>query len=77
MPGSAPRRRCTPTACSSGFCTGTSWTNCKNVEDPEESDCLLRLGLHRFPRERFPQLRAVASELATYDGAPTCTTAWR
>ena len=39
------------------------------VDNPEESDDLLRLGLHRFPRDQFPQLRAVAGELATYDGA--------
>lgn len=39
------------------------------VDNPDESDYLLRLGLHRFPREQFPQLRAVAPDLATYDGA--------
>ncbi|MFC9553580.1 TetR/AcrR family transcriptional regulator [Rhodococcus sp. NPDC056960] len=38
------------------------------VEDPEESEDVLRLGLHRLPRKRFPQLRGLASELAHYDG---------
>ncbi|QTJ65757.1 TetR/AcrR family transcriptional regulator C-terminal domain-containing protein [Rhodococcus sp. ZPP] len=39
------------------------------VEDPEESEDLLRLGLHRLPRSKFPRLRSLASELADYDGA--------
>ncbi len=39
------------------------------IEDPDEADDLLRLGLHRLPRREFPRLRALASELATYDGA--------
>jgi Tetracyclin repressor-like, C-terminal domain len=39
------------------------------IERPEETDDVLRLGLHRLPVTEFPQVRAVASALATYDGA--------
>jgi hypothetical protein len=39
------------------------------VADPEETDDLLRLGLHRLPPREFPHIRAMASELAQYDGA--------
>ncbi len=39
------------------------------VVDPDETDDLLRLGLHRLPLAEFPQLRSLASELAAYDGA--------
>jgi AcrR family transcriptional regulator len=39
------------------------------VEKPEETDDLLRLGLHRLPIGEFPLLRSLASVLATYDGA--------
>jgi hypothetical protein len=39
------------------------------IEDPEESEDVLRLGLHRLPRSKFPRLRSLASELAAYDGA--------
>ncbi len=39
------------------------------MDNPEETDDLLRLGLHRLPRAQFPRLRALASELASYDGA--------
>jgi len=39
------------------------------IEDPDESEDVLRLGLHRLPRSRFPRLRSLASELADYDGA--------
>lgn len=38
--------------------------------DPEETDALLRLGLHRLPLREFPQLRGLAEHLlAGYDGA--------
>jgi AcrR family transcriptional regulator len=36
---------------------------------PDETDALLRLGLHRLPIGDFPQLRALAPVLAGYDGA--------
>lgn len=36
---------------------------------PDEADDLLRLGLHRLPRREFPRIRALAPELASYDGA--------
>jgi hypothetical protein len=40
------------------------------VVDPEETDALLRLGLHRLPLREFPRLRALADVLLTgYDGA--------
>jgi AcrR family transcriptional regulator len=39
------------------------------VEAPDETDDLLRLGLHRLPIGEFPLLRSLASVLADYDGA--------
>ena len=39
------------------------------VENPEEHDGLLRLGLHRLPLSEFPILRSLASDLAACDGA--------
>jgi AcrR family transcriptional regulator len=39
------------------------------IEDPEESEQILRLGLHRLPRKQFPRLRSLAADLADYDGA--------
>ena len=39
------------------------------VEKPEETDDLLRLGLHRLPIGEFPLLRSLAPVLACYDGA--------
>ncbi len=39
------------------------------VENPDETDDLLRLGLHRLPIGEFPVLRSLASVLADYDGA--------
>jgi len=41
----------------------------KRVQDPDETDDLLRLGLHRLPITQFPRLRSLATVLATYDGA--------
>jgi AcrR family transcriptional regulator len=38
------------------------------IERPEETDAVLRLGLHRLPVTEFPQVRALASVLASYDG---------
>jgi AcrR family transcriptional regulator len=38
------------------------------VENPEETDDLLRLGLYRLPIGEFPLLRSLASVLAAYDG---------
>jgi len=38
------------------------------VDNPEESDDLLRLGLHRLPLKDFPLLRGLAPVLAAYDG---------
>lgn len=39
------------------------------VEHPEETDEVLRLGLHRLPIAKFPLLRELAPVLAAYDGA--------
>jgi hypothetical protein len=39
------------------------------IERPEETDDVLRLGLHRLAITKFPQLRALAPALASYDGA--------
>jgi AcrR family transcriptional regulator len=39
------------------------------VDDHEEHDDLLRLGLHRLPLRDFPLLRSLAPILADYDGA--------
>jgi len=39
------------------------------IERPEETDDVLRLGLHRLAVTEFPQVRALASALANYDGA--------
>jgi len=39
------------------------------VENHDETDDLLRLGLHRLPIGEFPRLRSLAPALAAYDGA--------
>ena len=39
------------------------------IERPEETDHVLRLGLHRLSITDFPHLRALATALASYDGA--------
>ena len=39
------------------------------VDNPDETDDLLRLGLHRLPVRGFPLLRSLAPVLARYDGA--------
>jgi AcrR family transcriptional regulator len=39
------------------------------IDNPAETDDLLRLGLHRLPIDQFPLLRSLAPVLATYDGA--------
>lgn len=41
----------------------------QRIHDPDETDDLLRLGLHRLPINQFPRLRSLATVLATYDGA--------
>ncbi|GAA2749971.1 TetR/AcrR family transcriptional regulator C-terminal domain-containing protein [Kitasatospora cinereorecta] len=38
------------------------------VDNPDETDDLLRLGLHRLPLGEFPLLRGLASTLLSYDG---------
>ncbi len=39
------------------------------VERPEETDHVLRLGLHRLPITDFPHVRGLAEQLASYDGS--------
>jgi AcrR family transcriptional regulator len=39
------------------------------IDNPNETDDLLRLGLHRLPISEFPLLRSLAPALAAYDGA--------
>jgi AcrR family transcriptional regulator len=39
------------------------------VENPDETDDLLRMGLQRLPIRAFPLLRSLAPDLADYDGA--------
>ncbi|HLT82895.1 MAG TPA: TetR/AcrR family transcriptional regulator C-terminal domain-containing protein [Phototrophicaceae bacterium] len=53
-----------------GFLYGHVLTELQElVADPDESDDLLRLGLHRLPAREFPHVRELAPELAEYDGA--------
>jgi AcrR family transcriptional regulator len=40
----------------------------ERMHDPDETDDLLRLGLHRLPAREFPRIRSLAAELAAYDG---------
>jgi AcrR family transcriptional regulator len=42
----------------------------EQIYNPDETDDLLRLGLHRLPLAQFPRLRSLATTLAAYDGAP-------
>ncbi|GAA2248421.1 MULTISPECIES: TetR/AcrR family transcriptional regulator [Kitasatospora] len=37
------------------------------IDDPDEPDPMLRLGLHRLPADRYPRLRALVPLLADYD----------
>jgi AcrR family transcriptional regulator len=39
------------------------------IENPDEADDLLRLGMHRLPLSEFPLLRGLAHALTCYDGA--------
>lgn len=41
----------------------------QRLDNPDETEDLLRLGLHRLPITQFPRLRSLATVLATYDGA--------
>jgi hypothetical protein len=41
----------------------------KLIDNPAETDDLLRLGLHRLPISEFPLLRGLAPVLAAHDGA--------
>ncbi|RDI66917.1 TetR/AcrR family transcriptional regulator C-terminal domain-containing protein [Nocardia pseudobrasiliensis] len=53
-----------------GFMFGHILTELQEiVENPEETDDLLRLGLYRLPIGEFPLLRGLAPVLNAYDGA--------
>lgn len=53
-----------------GFLHGHVLTELQEVvEKPDETDDVLRLGLHRLPLREFPLLRGLAPVLASYDGA--------
>lgn len=39
------------------------------VANPDETDALLRLGLHRLPPAEFPRIRAIAGAFLGYDGS--------
>ena len=53
-----------------GFLYGHLLTELQElVADPEETNDLLRLGLHRLPVREFPLVRGLAGDLANYDGA--------
>ncbi len=41
----------------------------ESVADPDETEHLLRLGLHRLPTGQFPVIRQLAAELSHYNGA--------
>ena len=52
-----------------GFLCGHVLTELQEiVERPEETDHVLRLGLHRLPIREFPHLRELAPTWASYDG---------
>jgi AcrR family transcriptional regulator len=52
-----------------GFLYGHVLTELQEIiERPEETDHVLRLGLHRLPIHQFPNLRGLASTWASYDG---------
>ncbi|MFF5282493.1 hypothetical protein [Streptomyces sp. NPDC013171] len=39
----------------------------QTVDNPEEPDLMLRLGLYRMPAAEYPRLRALVPRLAEYD----------
>ncbi|MEU5118416.1 TetR/AcrR family transcriptional regulator C-terminal domain-containing protein [Streptomyces asoensis] len=43
------------------------------VDDPEEPDPAVRLGLHRLPAAAYPRLRALVPRMAEYDGEQEMT----
>ena len=52
-----------------GFLQGHVLTELQErVQNADETDALLRLGLYRLPAREFPRLRSLATALATYDG---------
>jgi AcrR family transcriptional regulator len=53
-----------------GFLQGHVLTELQErVQNADETDALLRLGLYRLPAREFPRLRSLATALASYDGA--------
>jgi AcrR family transcriptional regulator len=52
-----------------GFLHGHVLTELQErVQNPDETDALLRLGLYRLPPREFPRLRSLATALTAYDG---------
>lgn len=52
-----------------GFLSGHVLTEMQElIAHPDETENLLRLGLHHLPPKEFPRVRGLASELAGYDG---------
>jgi len=45
------------------------------IDNPDETDDMPRLGLHRLPIREFPLLRSLAAVLASYDGPPNSNVA--
>ena len=60
---------CTQPASSPATSTSTAARIQERVDNPDETDDLLRLGLHRLPIAQFPRLRSLTGVLAGYDGA--------
>jgi len=64
------RRRILPEQALFGFVHGHVLDELQElVENPDETDDLLRLDLHRLPIGEFPLLRGLAPVLGGYDGA--------
>jgi hypothetical protein len=45
------------------------------IDNPDETDDMPRLGLHRLPIREIPLLRSLAAVLASYDGPPNSNVA--
>ena len=68
-PGSAPPTHCTPTGCSSDSCTDTSSTSYrKSSTTPTRPTTCSGSACTASPAANSPRIRAVAPELASYDG---------
>jgi len=68
--GAAP---CTPPGCHRIPLLALLHELQERIDNPNETDDLLRLGLHRLPVTEFPRCRCLAAILAAYDGAANST----